>query len=102
MLEDEMLVGIMRAGALVMTLYQAGRAHCSRESQPNNSRDLRKQTWAAIASNSISLAVLSSGRCDPLADRAVGWFDTRPLRPARPGYANNMDDSADNHYAEEC
>jgi hypothetical protein len=37
-----------------------------------------------------------------LADGAVRWFDTRPVWPARPGYANNMDDSADSHYTEEC
>jgi hypothetical protein len=36
-----------------------------------------------------------------LADGAVRWFDTRPFRPARPGYANNMDDSADSHYTED-
>jgi hypothetical protein len=33
---------------------------------------------------------------------AVRWFDTRPLRPVRPGYANQMDDSAERHYTEEC
>jgi hypothetical protein len=33
---------------------------------------------------------------------AVRWFDTRPLRPARPGHANHIDDSAERHYTEEC
>jgi hypothetical protein len=33
---------------------------------------------------------------------AVRWFGTRPLRPAGPGYGNNMDDSAERHYTEEC
>jgi hypothetical protein len=32
---------------------------------------------------------------------AVCWFDTRPLRPARPGYANHIDDGAERHYTEE-
>jgi hypothetical protein len=29
-------------------------------------------------------------------------FRTRPLRPAGPGYGNNVDDSAERHYTEEC
>jgi hypothetical protein len=38
----------------------------------------------------------------PLPGGTVRWFDTRPLRPARPGYANHMDDSAERHYTKEC
>jgi hypothetical protein len=33
---------------------------------------------------------------------AVRWFDTRPLRSARPGYADHIDDGAERHYTEEC
>jgi hypothetical protein len=52
--------------------------------------------------NLVSLAALSSGRCNALPGGAVRWFDTRPLRPARPGYANHIDDGAERHYTEEC
>jgi hypothetical protein len=48
------------------------------------------------------LAIPSSGRCDALPGGAVRWFVTRPLRPAGPGYGNNMDDTAERHYTEEC
>jgi len=37
-----------------------------------------------------------------LSGGAFRWFDTKPLQPVRLDYANQMDDSAERHYTEEC